>query len=239
MRIFVAMTTHPQTAVLYFQWDIRNWSKALPCWEKAIAAFPQTAHVRRALELGGREGGLSLWLAQRGFEVVCSDLSGAKDTALPLHTQQGVTAKITYADIDATQIPFENEFDVVVFKSIIGGIGRNNNKEIQQQVFAQIYKALKPGGKLLFAENLTASPLHKFFRKRFTNWSGYWRYVTEAELREFMQPFAQVELHTTGFAGTFGRNEKQKNLLARTDELLLNAITPRSWKYIAYGVAVK
>lgn len=72
---------------------------------------------------------------------------------------------ITYQDIDATQIPYENEFDIIVFKSIIGGIGRNDNKEIQQLVFNQIYKALKPGGQLLFAENLSASPLHRFFSK--------------------------------------------------------------------------
>jgi SAM-dependent methyltransferase len=229
----------PVPTEIYFQWDIRNWSKALPCWEKALDALPPATTPRKALELGGREGGLSLWLAKKGFRVICSDLSGAETTALPLHTQQGVTAQITYADIDATQIPFENEFDVIIFKSIIGGIGRNNNKEIQQQVFTQIYKALKPGGKLLFAENLTASPLHRFFRKRFTNWSGYWRYVTEAELRGFMQPFSNVEVHTTGFAGTFGRSEKQKHILARADEMVLNAITPRSWKYIAYGVAVK
>ncbi|MCU0436136.1 MAG: class I SAM-dependent methyltransferase [Bacteroidia bacterium] len=234
------MSAQSKPAEIYFQWDIRNWSKALPCWEKALPpAKPQTGAAPKALELGGREGGLSLWLAQKGFQVICSDLSGAEATASPLHRQHGVTAKITYADIDASNIPFENEFDVVVFKSIIGGIGRNNNKEIQREVFAQIHKALKPGGKLLFAENLTASPLHKFFRRRFTNWSGYWRYVTEAELREFMQPFSSVEIHTTGFAGTFGRSEKQKNFLARTDEWLWNAVTPRSWKYIAYGVAVK
>ncbi|MFN8712255.1 MAG: class I SAM-dependent methyltransferase [Bacteroidota bacterium] len=223
------------SASTIFQWDTRNWSKAMPCWEKEIAQL----NTGKALELGGREGGLSLWLAGKGFDVICSDLEGAEATALPLHAEYGVTAKISYADIDATAIPFENHFDIIIFKSIIGGIGRNNNKEIQREVFAQIYKALKPGGRLLFAENLVASPLHRFFRKRFTNWSGYWRYVTIEELREFMQPFSSCEIHTTGFAGTFGRSEKQKNFLARLDELFLNALTPKSWKYIAYGVAVK
>lgn len=218
-----------------FQWDVRNWSKAIECWEQSI----REQQKGLALELGGREGGLSLWLASKGFQVICSDLSGAKETAQPFHQKMGITSQINYADLDAANIPFENHFDVIIFKSIIGGIGRNDNKEIQREVFTQIHKALKPGGKLLFAENLTASPLHRFFRKRFTKWSAYWRYLTLDEVNEFLAPFTNYEIHTTGFAGTFGRNEKQKNILAAVDERLLNKLMPQHWKYIAYGTATK
>ena len=38
-----------------------------------------------------------------------------------------ISSLIIYQDIDATNIPYENYFDIIVFKSIIGGIGRNNN----------------------------------------------------------------------------------------------------------------
>ncbi len=100
------------SASTIFQWDTRNWSKAMPCWEKEIAQL----NTGKALELGGREGGLSLWLAGKGFDVICSDLEGAEATALPLHAEYGVTAKISYADIDATAIPFENHFDIIIFK---------------------------------------------------------------------------------------------------------------------------
>lgn len=81
-----------------------------------------------------------------------------------------------YQDIDATYIPYENHFDVVVFKSIIGDIGSNDNLDAQREAFKQIHKALKPDGKLLFAEKMVASPLHLFFKKRFVNWGDRWRY---------------------------------------------------------------
>ena len=104
------------------QWDISSWSKALHFWENNI----DWSKVSNGLELGGREGGLSLWLALKGKEVVCSDLNDVKNTAEHLHEKHNVSNLVKYEDIDATVIPYENYFDVIVFKSIIGGIGRNN-----------------------------------------------------------------------------------------------------------------
>jgi len=217
------------------QWDVRSWSKALSYWEENVA----WDNVQNALELGGREGGLSLWLALKGIKVVCSDLKDVKTTAEQLHIRHDVTSLIEYQDIDATNIPYENHFDVIVFKSIIGGIGRNDNYEIQQKVFKEIYKALKPGGKLLFAENLIASPFHQRLRKRYVNWGSTWRYVSIKEMNEFLQDFSSFEIKSTGVLGTFGRNESQRNILSKVDQLVLNTISPSNWKYISYGIAVK
>ena len=144
------------------QWDVRSWSEALKYWEQHV----NWSTIHNGLELGGREGGLSLWLALKGIKTVCSDLHGVKEAASPLHQRYDVSSLITYKDIDATNIPYENHFDVIAFKSIIGGIGRNDNIEMQKKTFSEIYKALKPGGKLLFAENLAASPLHQTLRKK-------------------------------------------------------------------------
>src|SRR5690606_26588047 len=133
-----------------------------------------------------REGGLSLWMALKGKTVVCSDLEDVESTAEPLHTRYKVNNLITYQDIDATNIPYENHFDVIAFKSIIGGIGRNNNPEIQAKVFTEIHKALKPGGKLLFAENLVASPFHQRLRKKFIRCGNSWKYVSLDEVNGFL-----------------------------------------------------
>lgn len=217
------------------QWDVKSWSKALSYWESNIV----WDKVQNGLELGGREGGLSLWLALKGKTVVCSDLKNVKETAQQLHLQYNITSHITYQDIDATDIPYENYFDIIVFKSIIGGIGRNDNYGIQQKVFNEIYKALKPGGKLLFAENLKASSFHQRVRKRFVNWGSSWRYVSINEMRKFLKDFSNCEIKTTGILGTFGRNESQRNLLSSMDKLILNKICPENWKYICYGIAEK
>jgi SAM-dependent methyltransferase len=217
------------------QWDVKNWGKALQYWETRV----DWSKVENCLEIGGREGGLSLWLALKGKKVICSDREKTKETAEKLHTQYKVTDRITYQDIDATNIPYEGFFDLIVFKSIVGGIGRGYNKEIQAEVFRQAYKALKPGGVLLFAENLKASAFHRFFRKRFTKWSVYWRYPTLDEMNEFLKDFSSTELHTAGILGTFGRSESQKDLLAGIDNALLDSLTPESWKYFVIGVAKK
>lgn len=217
------------------QWDVKSWSKALRYWENNV----EWSKVKNGLELGGREGGLSLWLALKGINVICSDLKDVETTASALHQKHAVSTLITYEDIDASNIPYENHFDIIVFKSIIGGIGSNDNYEIQEKVFKQIHKALKPGGKLLFAENLVASPLHRQLRKRFVKWGSSWRYVSINEMKEFLKDFSKVELKTTGMLGTFGRNERQRNFLSGVDNLLLNKVAPRAWKYIAYGVAQK
>jgi SAM-dependent methyltransferase len=217
------------------QWDVNAWSEALKYWDKNV----DWSKVQNGLELGGREGGLSLWLAKKGIKTVCSDLHDVKNAASPLHQKHHVSGLITYQDIDATNIPYENHFDVIAFKSIIGGIGRNNNIESQKKTFKEIHKALKPGGKLLFAENLTASPFHRQLRKRFVRWGSEWRYITIGEMKMFLKDFPCSDIKTTGFLSVFGRSENQRNMLSSIDKLILNRISPDSWKYIVYGIAEK
>lgn len=217
------------------QWDVKSWSEALLYWDQNI----DWDKIKNGLELGGREGGLSLWLALKGKETICSDLNGVKNTAEPLHLAHNVSSFIKYQDIDATNIPYENHFDIIVFKSIIGGIGRNNNFEIQQKVFKEIHKALKPGGKLLFAENLIASPFHQQLRKKYVKWGNSWRYLSIEEMKELLKDFSTFDLKTTGVASTFGRNENQRNFLSSIDQIVLNKVCPESWKYISYGIAEK
>lgn len=229
------MTLNAELVKDIIQWDVKNWSQVLGYWEKEV----EWKNISTCLELGAREGGLSLWLALKGKKIVCSDLKDIKLTAAKLHKKYNVGGFIEYWDLDATNIPYENQFDLIVFKSVIGGIGREDNKEIQKEVFRQIHKALKPGGKLLFAENLTASPLHRFFRKKFNKWGSYWRYLSISETKEFLGPFSSFKFETTGFLSSFGRSESQRSLLAVADKFVFNHLVPDSWKQIVYGVAEK
>ena len=217
------------------QWDIRAWKKAIKYWDNNV----DWKNVENALELGSREGGLSLWMAQKGVSTVCSDYTNSEKSAAPLHKKYNVSSKITYQDIDATNIPYENHFDIIVFKSIIGGIGKDDNIEIQKKVFEEIYKALKPGGQLLFAENLTSTKLHQEMRYRFNKWGDYWRYISLSELKDFLKPFLSYKIKTTGVLGTFGRTEKQKEILTRIDEVFFNHVFPSKWHYIGFGITKK
>jgi 2-polyprenyl-3-methyl-5-hydroxy-6-metoxy-1,4-benzoquinol methylase len=217
------------------QWDVKSWSKVLTYWDTQI----DWSKVENGLELGARQGGLSLWLALKGKNVICSDLENIEITAEQLHSQYNFKSLIQYQNIDATAIPYENYFDIIVFKSIIGGIGRTGDSEKQQLVFDQIYKALKPGGKLLFAENTIASPMHQFLRKSFTEWKDYWEYLSVQQIGQFLTSYSSAEIKTTGFLGTLGRNENQRSFFASLDNLFFNKVCPTNWKYIAFGIAEK
>ena len=118
-----------------------------------------------ALDLGSRNGGLSLFLALRGSQVVCSDLNGPSDNVKKLHQKHSVSSLVSYAAVNVTSIPYPDlYFDVVVFKSVLGALQTYPN---QTKMMQEIYRVLRPGGELWFAENLVASPLHMLARKLF------------------------------------------------------------------------
>ena len=63
------------------KWDIKSWTTALNYWDRNM----DWTSVHKCLELGGQEGGLSLWLALKGKQTLCSDLSDTEKTAGQLH----------------------------------------------------------------------------------------------------------------------------------------------------------
>lgn len=214
------------------QWDVANWSKLIPIWEEELKN-----RTGKALAFGEREGGMSLFLAKKGFDVTCTDYNEfPEDLPLEIHKKHNVTASIDYQKQDITATTFnDNSFDVVVFKSVIGALG---NYKDQEKAFKEIHRILKPGGILLFAENAKSSKLHQFARKKFTNWGHRWYYPRLEEFASMNAPFSKYENKTFGFFATFGRNEKQRNFLGSIDNLT-GRMTPKKWKYILVGASIK
>ena len=154
------------------QWDIKNWSKCLAFWEDKV----DLNSPKKVLALGEREGGMSLYFASRGHEVICSDYNPLPESTQKMHANYGFADKVTYQSIDMTSIALADaSFDIVVFKSVIGALG---NADDQQLALNEIFRVLKPNGVFLFAENLEGTKLHQFLRKKFVNWGERWRYVT-------------------------------------------------------------
>ena len=54
------------------EWDVRNWGKVIDFIEDSQLEFKE----KSVLELGARNGGLSLYYALKGAKVLCSDLNG-------------------------------------------------------------------------------------------------------------------------------------------------------------------
>jgi SAM-dependent methyltransferase len=218
------------------EWDIFNWSRALTFWKQNTTKDLRSVN---ALEIGSRGGGLSLWIALQGGKCLCTDLQGVSSAAVELHRKYGVSSHIKYEMLDATTMTHVEKYDVVLFKSVLGGIGYGNDKQKQQAAMDSIYRALKPGGELFFAENLIASPIHQYIRKRCTNWGNQWRYLNLEEIAEFTAQFSVVKFSTAGFCGVFGRTEWQRKLFGWLDRKIFEKILPDNWRYIAFGVAKK
>lgn len=219
----------------FIEWDLSNWSPALDFWLQSTSLDLSNS---LALELGAGLGGLSLWLALKGARVVCTDLHCVTAEARALHAKYNVQHLITYQAIDATSIPYAEQFDLVLFKSVLGDIGRGRRRELQDKAVQEIYNALKPGGELWFAENLTGSALHRFSRK-FIRRGSLWRYVSLDEVKQFLSPFRRFSYRTTGFLAVFGRGGLPRHLLGALDHLLFNRVVPERGRYVVIGAAKK
>jgi len=220
-------------------WDVRTWSTAVLFWQEVLGTPERKL---RCLEIGAGPGGPSLWLALQGHDVLCTNWQATEAQAFPLHQRYGVSGRIEaghieYMDVDATQIPFENEFDLIIFKSVIGGVG---TQAAQDRAMQGILRALKPGGTLLFAENLRGTIFHRLARAIAYKLRGTsWRYVTVKELTPHLAQFASHDIRTTGFLAMFGLKERHRNALAAADDRVFNRLVPTPWHYVSYGTATK
>jgi len=217
------------------QWDLVNWNRCLTLWMPHLRSEERL----KCLELGARGGGLSLLAASLGHEVYCTDINGDFTAAKNLHQKYfGKETTIHYREMDATDIPFANEFDLVFLKSVLNNVGRNDRLNMQQRCVSEIHKCLKPDGKLLYAENVSASRLHMFARKKFVRWGESVRYASLREMKKMLQPFSRHDYSLIGFMGAFGRNEWQRSVLGTCDRIT-DRLLPDTWKYIMTGVAQK
>lgn len=142
--------------------------------------------------------------------------------------------------VNATRLPFEGHaFDIVAFKSVLGGIGGALGWEGQKIEMGEMHRVLWQGGHLAFAENLTASPLHRFLHTRCVKWAARWRYISPAEMSELLGVFAARQLAFREVAAAFGRREWQRSILHLTDADVLEPLLPTRYRYIALGCATK
>lgn len=214
-------------------WDTENWVRAIPFWENNGQPNHET---NKCLELGAHGGGLSLWLALNKNKVVCSNINQPDENTRKIHCKYNCQSNISYEAIDATSIPYFNHFDVIVFKSILGGIKGQEIEDAKVKVINEIHKSLKPGGKLLFAENLDASIFHKILRYWFGTKS--WSYLKLKDVEAIFSSFDKVTYTTVGFFGCMGVNERQRVLLGKLD-CFIDQIFPKASRYIIIGVATK
>jgi ubiquinone/menaquinone biosynthesis C-methylase UbiE len=218
----------------YFEWDVRLWSQAMKYWEPLL----EKSRGGQALEIGSRRGKLASMLAiHYEYNVVATDLKFSDGAIAEIQNKLLPNQHISFEKMDCRSLTFPNNyFDIVVFKSVLGALG---TLEGQVSAFHEIYRVLKPGGALLFAENLKASFIHQYLRKKYrSHYSLNWRYLTIPEFENQLKRFSVHAFSTAGFLTTLFKKEGYKKIVSIIDRGILFLI-PRNCRYIIYGTAVK
>ena len=216
----------------FINWDVPNWERALIFLDsKKSVSFKD----KKVLEIGARDGDLSLWAAIKGAHVICSDINGPSQVAFEAANHYKLK-KIEFKALDALNLPFSNKFDYVLFKSVLGGIGKADSIENQTIAMKQIYQVLKPGGECLFIENMRGTWLHNILRKKFGSGITNWYYPSLMEFYGLSKNFNKVSYRTFGYIGL--GDFPLKNFRSKLDSYLEKIIDP-SCHYIYAGVYQK
>lgn len=220
----------------YIEWDVQIWGDAIYLWRSDLEKY-KIAENKTALEIGGRRGGLSYFLANEyKCDTICSDLHNPILSARPLHKSYNSKLNISYEEQNCLNLTYpDNSFDIVIFKSVLGALGSN---ESQRKAVNEMWRVLKPGGILCFAENLKSTSVHQYLRKWLNPWSRYWYYPSIEEFKSYLCDFSVVNIKSIGFISLFVRNEKFKLVSSFFDKKIQSFI-PNKWNYVIYGTAIK
>lgn len=220
------------------EWDVLNWSRCLIFWLPVLRTL--RPGVDRVLTIGERNGGLSLWFACQGFQVVCSDFGGVTARPRELHARYGVSHLISYADVNVFSMPYsDGAFEVVACKSVIGGLklvprdAGTRTLENQQLAVREILRVLRPSGYFLGAENLRSTCMHQRLRSWMKKGRVGWRHLSNADVCRLFSKFTLVEAQAYGFVGTGFAPHWINHVTARADAFL-SAWLPKDWLYISF-----
>lgn len=223
------------------EWDVYNWSQLIRYWQPVLETLPRNSKV---LAVGERNGGLALWLALLGFDVLCTDMREPTEQAMQLHKQYNVAHKIQYRSFDLVQDDLGSEqFDIIIAKSVIGGLKAQRSKSstrslaVQKEAIDHIHRLLKPGGYFFSAENLKGGALIRWVRKVRKKEKG-WRHIDYRELQELFKSYALVQTKTFGILPTFFSQKGYNYCMYFINRYVL-CFMPPSAKYIAFTIAQK
>ena len=215
-------------------WDVPTWSEILPYWDNQLKNFDKSNTI--CIEIGSREGGISLWMALNGFQITCSDNYYDSDEAKKLHVKYRVEKKVFYKKVDVLNWNEKAKYDIIIVKSVLGALQTEERIKI---AIENIYNNLNDDGIILFAENSRASFLHRLFRSKFTDWGRMWYYFDESSLKRIFKSFQILDFQFNGVSAVFANRLGLSKPFYKLDKYILNKIVPDKMKYMVYGYAKK
>ena len=216
----------------YISWDIYNWSRAFNFIDSQKS---RNFFGKRVLEIGANNGELSFWAADKGANVICSDINGPSIDAIKMADNYHIN-NIRFLTLDALNLSYKNTFDYVLFKSVLGGVGRGNHYRNQSLMFSKIHDALKPKGECLFIENMKGAFMHQLLREKYGAAKNKWIYPSLNDFYQFSKQFHKVKYKTFGVIGC---GDFPLKLFRSKIDVGLENIIPKQWNYIYAGVYQK
>ena len=140
---------------LAFGWSYKAWSHAFK-----VSNFQLPNKVDRILEIGASENSMvALVFDGVAGEIVISYYSaeqkkGVEQYLASVRKKYRLKSEYTLEKIDATTI--EGSFDIVVMKSVLGGLFRENNStifDVTTFIGSLVSRAVKPEGLLISIDN--------------------------------------------------------------------------------------
>lgn len=165
-----------------FGWSYKSWSHAFK-----VSNFQLPNKVDRILEIGASERSMvSLIFDGLASEIVISYFSdehkeGVEQYLASLRQKYHLKSKYVLEQIDATSV--EGSFDIVIMKSVLGGLFRQNSSTISDAtsfIESLVSRAVKPEGLLISIDNGKSILEHTL--SRFGARKNQWRFFRKSEL---------------------------------------------------------
>tara|TARA_B110000908_G_C10163016_1_gene406998 strand:- start:105 stop:821 length:717 start_codon:yes stop_codon:yes gene_type:complete len=167
---------------LAFGWSYKSWSHAFK-----ESNFQLPNKVDRILEIGASERSMvSLIFDGLASEIVISYYSdeqkrGVEQYLASVRQKYHLKSKYVLEQIDATSV--EGSFDIVIMKSVLGGLFRQNNSTISDAtgfIGSLVSRAVKPKGLLISIDN--GKSILERTLSRFGARKNQWRFFSKSEL---------------------------------------------------------
>ncbi len=157
----------------------------------------ETIAGKSVLDVGCGNGANAVFVAMHGAQVSGFDLSPVGvQTAQKMAEANGVGELCHFEVAQASKMPYaDDSFDAVMLNAVLHHLVKYPN------VREEVFRVLRPGGKMIIADGLRQDPLYRLARgtfRLFVGTSGLGDVdLDTGDLKEFAKPF--VDLHIESF----------------------------------------
>ena len=181
-------------------WNFGIWSRAIRYWGECLSGSDFSN--MKVLEIGAnKRSAVSLVFADKGADCTLGYYPLPKDS--PEHFLKNMDLEldgtVNVIPLNIFEMPFNEEFDIVCMKSVLGGISKLNDCDNWSKGIDAAWEAVKPGGYLALAENVRGTFMHDYMRKNYRKNSKPWNYFSPNKYINKVQSLGKYKWKTFGF----------------------------------------